>query len=253
MAPAMVAIIIILLIWVIYPAYTSPLGGGVKEKMVKYNELKTELDVIKGKNSVIQALASELNSSSRTADKETLMDFLPQKAREYEIIDNLNYLILKEELLGLAISVSQPDKKNSAAIIKEEEAEVSEGVSAVPSEKKAEPKFFEVNFSVQGGYDKIKDIFLKVYGLRMFNKIISLKIEPAVKEGETASDSLKATAILEFAFMEESGSFTSPEDSVFSKTTFDSQVIKDINSKKSTPLLPDLTVDIKGKANPFLP
>ncbi len=250
----MVVIIIILLIWVVYPAYTNPLGNGVKEKMTEYDKLKTELDEIKGKSSTIQALASELNSSSRTADKDTLMDFLPQKVREYEIIDNLNYLILKEELLGLAISVLQPDKKSSAAIItEEEETGTSMGVSAVPSEKKAEPTFFRVNFSVQGGYDKIKDIFLKVYGLRMFNKIVSLKIEPAAKEGEAASDSLKATAILEFAFMEESGSFTSPKDSVFSKTTFDNQVLKDINNKKNTPLLPDLTVDIKGKANPFLP
>lgn len=248
----MVVTIIILLIWVVYPAYTNPLlKDGVKEKKAEYDRLKEELGKIKEKSNTIQALASELSSSSKAADREVLMDFLPQKIKEYEVIDNLNYLILKEELLGLAVSVSQPAKSSSDLAEKEDVG--STGSATAPVEKKAEPTLFRVDFSVQGGYDKIKDIFLKIYGLKMFNRVVSLKIEPALKEGGIGTDNLKASAILEFAFMEESGSFSSPEDSVFSKTTFDNQVIKDINSKKNTPLLPDLTVDEKGKINPFLP
>jgi hypothetical protein len=254
LAPSLVVVIIVLMIWFVYPAYTDPLAGeGIKEKGAKLDENKAKLAGIAQKSDLIKNLSQSLNSSQMSSDRETVMNFLPDSIKEYEIIDNLNYLVLKEGLLGTAISVSQPANSASLPAV---DLPVQEGGLAAgavePVDIKPEPATFRVDFSVQGSYDKIKSIFRKIYGLKRFNRTAALKIEPA-EQDKKGSDNLKATASLEFAYFKESGKFNTVEDGVFSKEKFDTQVARDIETRKETSLLPPLQVDQKGRINPFIP
>jgi Tfp pilus assembly protein PilO len=252
MAPLMIVISTILLIWFVYPAFTSPLDkSGVKEKYAEMSKRKEQLKNIGQKTNTIKELAQELNSSEMSSSRDTVMKFMPASMKEYEIIDNLNYLVLKEGLLGTNISISQP--ANETASSSNSPAASSNSGSDFTETGEIAPKAttFLVNFSVQGSYDKIKNVLERICGLERFNKINSLKIQPAVENKTTGN--LNAVSMLEFAYFKESGTFNSIDDSVFSKTSFDLAVVNDIKKIKNTPLLPDLQINEKGKTSPFVP
>lgn len=245
MVPSMIVIIITLLIWIIYPAYTNPeSGSGVKEKSASLKTEEAKLSNIEEKSSLIKKLSQELSSDAMASKRSLVMDFLPDSIKEYEIIDNLNYLILKEEISGMTISVSQPAAETVSP------SPQTEGTGAA-AEVKPQATTFKVSVTAQGNYGKIKDLFQKIYGLKRFNRILTIKIDPESPQSN-GSDNLKASASLEFSYLKESGTFTSIDDSVFSKTSFDALTISDIEKKKETPLLPDLQVDQKGRSNPFV-
>jgi hypothetical protein len=250
MAPSIVVIIIVLLIWQIYPAINDPVTReGILQKSVELKNERKNLETIKGKSEKVHELAAQLNSSAMASDKALVMDFLPDTIEEYKIIDNLNYLVLKEELQGLIISVSQPAADIATAA--QVDATGNSGVQAVTPGLKATT--FSVSFSVQGSYEKIKSVFQKIYGLRRFNRIMSFRIEPADSKNGEGSSNLKATSTLEFAYLKESGTFTSADDSSLAKTDFDRKTISDISQKKETPMLRDIQIDQKGRPNPFIP
>lgn len=249
LVPSTIVIIITLLIWVVYPAYTTPeSGSGVREKSALLKTEEAKLLNIEEKSDVIKRLSRELSSDMMASKRSMVMDFLPDSIKEYEIIDNLNYLILKEEIFGMTISVSQPAAE--VAVSPAETSSQSGGVGVVPTEVRPQATTFKVNVTAQGSYGKIKDLFQKIYGLKRFNRILTIKIDPESPE-KSGSDNLKASASLEFSYLKGSGTFTTIDDSVFSKTTFDSRVIDDIEKKRETSLLPGLQVDQKGRPNPF--
>jgi hypothetical protein len=248
-APSIVVIIIIILIWQIYPTLTDPIGkSGVLEKMAELKKEKENLSAIQGKSEKVHELATELNSSSMSSGKTLVADFLPDSIKEYEIIDNLNYLVLKEELQGLDISVAQPE--GSSALLTQ--ADLSGNVNS-PQAVEIKATTFKVNFSVLGSYEKIKDIFQKIDGLRRFNRVLDLKILQADPNSKDNYGNLRAVATLEFAYLKESGSFSSVDDVSIAKTEFDQEAMDNIAKKKDVPLLPDLQIDQKGKPNPFIP
>jgi hypothetical protein len=260
MVPSIIVIIITLLIWVIYPAFTNPIGGdGVKEKTAELKTERENLASMKGKSETIHALASKLNSSSMSTDKGLVMEFLPDSIKEYEIIDNLNYLVLKEELQGLAISVGQP----VSAVPIVQSPDLSGGDSsglAAQEEPAPQATTFVVDLTVQGNYDRIKDLFQKIFKLKRYNRVLTLKIEPATDTVKSDNgqitvgpDTLKAAASLEFAFFKESGKFSSASDASLSKTEFNQQIMDDIAKLKETPMMPFQPAAQKGKPNPFIP
>lgn len=258
LAPSMIVASIVIMVWYVYPAYTDPLtGNGVKEKSAELTKSETQLKDASAKNETVKNLAKTLASGQMSSVRDTVMKFMPQNIKEYEVIDNLNYIVLKEELSGTSISVSQPTSSGSSsdASLAAAAPDPNLGAGLVqPTSIKPEATVFEVEFSAQGSYVKIKNIFRKVYGLKRFNRVVTMEIAPAKSgEGESNPDNLKATAVLEFAYFKESGKFDTMEDSVFSKSTFDTKVADLINTKKDTSLLPDLQVDQKGKTNPFTP
>jgi hypothetical protein len=248
-APSIVVMIIVLLIWYVYPALTDPIAkSGVIEKSAELKKDNENLEMIRGRSEKIHKLAADLNSSDMAQKKELLMDFLPYSIEEYKIIDNLNYLILKDELRGLAISVAQPMDSpalQSSAVSLSGEA----GTQAVPEFKATS---LTVSLSVQGSYEKIKSIFQKIYGLKRFNRVLAFKIEPA-NQGTAGTGDLIVTSSLEFFFLKESGSFSSVDDSNLVKNDFDRATLDRIAKSKETPLLPEIQLDLKGKPNPFIP
>jgi hypothetical protein len=259
MVPSIIVIVITLLIWVVYPAFTNPIGGdGVKEKTAELKTEREKLASIKGKSETIHALASKLNSSSMSTDKGLVMEFLPDSIKEYEIIDNLNYLVLKEELQGLAISVGQP--LNIVPITPSPDLSGDSSGLAAQAEPAPQATTFAVDLTVQGNYDRIKDLFQKIFKLKRYNRVLNLKIEPAtdtVKSNNgqitVGPDTLKAAASLEFAFFKESGKFSSASDDSLSKTEFNQQIMDDIAKIKETPMMPFQPAAQKGKPNPFIP
>lgn len=251
MAPSLVVIIIVLLIWHVYPAFTNPVAGdGVKQKMTELKKEKEILEDAQKKSDAVDAMAVELNSQKMASSRELVMEYMPDSIKEYEIIDNLNYLVLKEELQGTNISVSQPALSATSALpvaTPSINGAVAEGEVAI----KPQASVFLVDFTAQGGYEKIKGIFEKIFGLKRFNRLVSLKIE-SVDAQNKGSDNLKAAAVLEFAFFKESGTIASFDDPVFLRNSFDLQTVGNIEKGKATSLM-DLQVDQKGKANPFIP
>ncbi|HHE45916.1 MAG TPA: hypothetical protein ENL05_01010, partial [Candidatus Moranbacteria bacterium] len=87
--PVIIVIIIALSVWLVYPAYSNG-NNGVKEK---YNQLRKEQEKLsnaQNKGANIQKLFGKLNSLS--GQKDILYKFVPENAKEEEIIDNLNFL-----------------------------------------------------------------------------------------------------------------------------------------------------------------
>jgi|WetSurMetagenome_2_1015567.scaffolds.fasta_scaffold350551_2 hypothetical protein len=262
MAPSIVVIIITLLIWVVYPSFTDSIAkDGVKEKTAELKAERENLNMMKGKSETVHALASKLNSSAMSTNKDLVMEFLPDSIKEYEIIDNLNYLVLKEELQGLAISVSQPA---ATVPIVQNQADPSANPSAAvaPAEAVPQSTTFKVELTVQGSYDRIKDLFQKVFELKRYNRVLALRIESATDTSKAGSeqqsvtispDTLKASASLEFAFFKKSGEFSSVNDASLAKTEFDQKIMDDISKLKEIPMMPFQPAALKGKPNPFIP
>jgi hypothetical protein len=251
-APSIVVLIIVLLIWQVYPAINEPvMRDGVLQKSAELKSERKNLETIKGKSDKVHELAVQLNSSAMASEKALVMDFLPENIDEYKIIDNLNYLVLKEELQGLAISVAQPSGVASLPVQADTvDAASGQAVTASPA---LTATTFTVSFSVQGSYEKIKSIFQKIYGLKRFNRLLSFRLEPVENKGGEGSSNLKATSFLEFAFSKESGTFTSADDISLSKTDFDQEAISSISKKKETPLLPEIQIEKNQRTNPFIP
>jgi len=249
-APSIVVIIIFLLIWQIYPAITDPvMMSGVLQKSAELKSEQKNLETIKGKSEKVHELATQLNSSAMASEKALVMDFLPYDTEEYKIIDNLNYLILKEELQGLAISVAQPSAITASPV----QSDATGAVEAQVAAPELKATTLAVSFSVQGSYEKIKSVFQKIYGLKRFNRILSFRIDPADNKSGEGSSNLKATSSLEFAFLKESGAFVSADDASLARIDFDQEAISNISKKKDTPLLPEIQIDNKGRPNPFIP
>ena len=253
MAPLLITIIIILLIWFVYPAFTDPVtGDGVREKTAELKKEKEISEDARQKFEAMETMSGNLNSSKMSLSREVVMRYMPDSIKEYEIIDNLNYLVLKEELQGTNISVSQPVASSAAAVLPPPAAaEGSLGIGDTTAYVKPQALVFLVDFSVQGGYEKIKGVFEKIFSLKRFNRLVSMKIEPVDFQNRSL-DNLKAVAVLEFAFFKESGNFSSINDPVFLKNSFDLQTIENIEKGKNTSII-DLQVDQKGKASPFIP
>lgn len=262
--PVMVVAIVVLSIWLVYPAYSNGTDG-FKEKRNKLAEEKKKLEEIKNKSANVLKLSSQLSSNVEMRD--IVFSFIPETTKEEEIIDNLNFLAGSEGLSVTELSVtSQPAGENTPAVVGTgsvfsgtmaanaatsgtEGGEIA--VSFAPQVKEA-----QVNFSVTGNYGQIKNLLIKVYGLKRFNNMESLEIraanltEEAKKDEPT--DSLQAIMILKFNFIKKPVTAVSVEDPVFLRDSFDMKVINDIKSKRNIEVL-KLDVGQAGRTNPFLP
>jgi Tfp pilus assembly protein PilO len=112
--PSIIALSIILLIWLVYPAYSNDTDG-LKER---YNQLgleKEKLSDIENKSLNIAKLSSDLSALSE--DREFIEKFLPENIKEEEIIDNLNFLANSSGLSVLDISVEKLKKVEKAPAI----------------------------------------------------------------------------------------------------------------------------------------
>lgn len=263
LVPLFITISIALVIWFVYPAVTNGTDGlkETYEQLQKEKKLVSELDV---KSQNVQKLMAQI--ASGTEEKNTLFQFLPEDAKEEEIIDNLNFLAGNNELPVIDLSVTQPKKEELSPEMTEAIVEVGSdlpvqssgaenlldagtGIAKVIPAPVA--KNLEVSFSVIGSYDKMKALLDKVGKLERFNKIETLEIKRPDGEGVPA-DLLQMKAVLTFNFFKKKAVLSDIENKVFGLAQFDMGAISDIKNSRSVDVL-KLNIEQSGKANPFLP
>lgn len=258
LVPLLAVVSMALVVWLVYPAITNGTDG-IWEKYKTYKQEKEKAVQLAMKIQNVQKLSEQLASS--TEEKDVLFKFLPEKMKEEEIIDNLNFLAGNGAVAVANLSVSQPKAEvavqdqvitlNQANSLSNQELpgeNQPEGMAILPEPK---PREFDVNFTVMGEYDKVKGILEKVNALERSNGVKTLVIKKLVSDDASAKV-LQADMVLGFNFLKQREILPNAESSAFNLGQFDMKVISDIKNSKSTDVL-QLKVDQTGKVNPFLP
>jgi len=236
-APLLVLLIIVMAIWVVVPAYQE-----LQTKKGELADAQTKLADIQGKNALAAKLKQAL--ADNPAQKEILLGYLPEKAQEEVIIENLSSLAQGEGLTVADLSLSDNSQKNnpSAApvVVDASLGEVAPPVLAV--------NLTSTTIGFAGPYEKIKSFLGKLAAFKRDNNVISLKIAPAA----TAAGNLQADMSLNLAYFAGGSSAINPNSSIFSNGSFDTTVTDQIKNKLNTEIVP-VNIGNTGKANPFLP
>lgn len=250
--PLVIVLCIALMVWFVYPVYTNG-ANGVKEQRQMLAAEKKKMSEAQEKSNNISRLAAQLESNK--ADQSTIIAFVPENLREEEIIDNLNFIASNEGLSVIKLSI-----KPKAAIPQVEMLDERGNVIPDTSGTKksaVKTKDYVVEFSVVGNYEKIKNVFEKIYKLGRYNIVESLEI----KKQETQSgsdkksaptDTLVANANLKFNMLSKAGQTIDINNPAFSKTSFNLETAQAIRSKKNVEIL-KMSIDQAGRSNPFLP
>lgn len=251
--PSLVVIIIALLIWVVYPAYSNGTNG-LKEKLQELKAEKKNLADIDFKNENISSLSSQI--AADTVGKDVLFKYIPDGVKEEEIIDNLNYLAGKENLFVYGLDVSrvktvEVEVEPSTVTLRETEGLTSPKLAAatIPWPKASDLK---VNLSAIGKYSGIKSMLDKIYNLDRFNQVLTAEIKKPTVAGKDAGDNLELNVAFNFNFLKRINALADLNNEIFSSKSFNLKVISDIENQKSTSML-NLEVGPTGKSNPFFP
>ncbi|MFA4817973.1 MAG: hypothetical protein WC608_04615 [Parcubacteria group bacterium] len=236
-APLLVLLIVVMAIWVIGPAYQN-LQAQKKELAAAQKKLAD----IQEKNMLAAKLKQAL--ADNPAQKEMLLKYLPEKAQEELIIENLSSLMQGEglTLVNLAVLDDSRKKSTQAAPVMND---ASPGEIA-PAALAADSIGISVGFV--GPYEKIRSFMGKLATLKRDNNVAALKITAVA----AAAGSLQADMVLNLAYFTGGNSAINASSSVFSKDAFDMLTIDQIKNKLSTEIIP-VTIGEAGKANPFLP
>lgn len=155
-APSLLAIAVILVVWLVTPRYF--------DDKLKRDDLKREtanLEMAKSKVAKANALMVDLGAN---ADKQAVVfSFLPEEQQEEEIINDLNNIASAESVSIKNLSLVKSLETTPVV------TESPEGIAENPKLTKD----FNVDFTVIGAYDKIKNVVDKLYKLKRFNKISS--------------------------------------------------------------------------------
>jgi hypothetical protein len=259
LAPSLIVIIIVLIIWYVYPAYTNGIDGA-KEKRQQLAEQKKLVEKLDNSISNAGKLVADLNTNY--FENSVVFSYIPGNKEEEKIIENLNLLAKESTLAVLNISISET-KEVAVPVVEATPSSLSVnplsgGASGVspdqsPMSPKAVPKNLKVDFSVVGDYANIKMLLEKIQKVKRFNKFSALEIKALLKEDQTPSESLQINMTLEFNYLKElkrllDGDINNP---VFSAGSFDKQVIEKIRSSRSIEIN-NVLPGQKGGSNPFI-
>jgi Tfp pilus assembly protein PilO len=256
LAPLLIVSIIFVIIWLVYPAYTNGVDG-FKEQRAKLAKEQTKLAGISEKSINIDNLRSQLQSDSE--NRGAIFSYIPEDAKEEEIINSLNSLATDAGVLPINISV----EKSKAVVAEVATMEGTTGTTApttdvsgmaidpsLPVIPKAVPMETDAKYSVVGSYEQIKTLLGKLYRLGRVNGINSLIIEKAGKDKETGN-ALQAEFVLNFDYLKKP-IVIDMENPIFSMSSFDMKVASEIRNKNNVGVsVPN--IDQIGRSNPFLP
>jgi hypothetical protein len=266
LAPSLVVGSLILLIWFVYPAYTSPIavgvpavpgevsevtGSGAKEKYARVQEANNKLKTIDAKIAKSESLSSQIRLRETNDGLKTAVEtFIPDSMNEEGIIDILNFLAGKQGLSVANISVS-PVKTNSVQVNTSSTNSLNPETAGL---KKVTPGDIEVDFTAIGGYAQIKEFLGKVYAMKRYNRISSLDIAPAVNAtGDQNTGMLQLVLTVNFNMLPKFTDKANPEESIFADgQNLNMSVAEMIKKVKDTEVSPLETGDT-GVENPFLP
>lgn len=248
LTPLLIVIIIAALIWFVYPAFSNGTDG-VKEKYEKLKKEEAKYEGLKNKNQHVEKIFSEI--SSLGADKDVLYKFIPEKIKEEEMVDNLNYLASSSGISISQISINQSAIQSTAKPV------VADGESVDNLNSfRTSPQNIKASVILAGNYEKIKSFFEKLDKLERFSNFSKLEISkiPAAGENEAAPDILSVKTDIDFNYLEKAKlSDANASDPIFSPDSkLNLDIISEIKDKKTTDIL-NLDAGQKGKANPFMP
>ena len=252
--PLAIAIVIILMIWVVYPAYSNGTDG-VKEKYEQLKKEKARVAGMEGKTRNAASMAAQLSSYP---EKDVLYKFIPEDIKEEEIIDNLNFIASSSGLGAFDFAVDQPEELSAnlaseSLLASQNSALGSEDILApavLPEAQKV-----STSLRVVGSYENIEKFLGDVGKLARFNSFSKLQIGryDVDEEKSGLSDVLAADIITDFNFLKKPVlSENSANDPVFSNSQLNTGIVSEIKDAKTGDVL-KLNIDQKGKANPFNP
>jgi Tfp pilus assembly protein PilO len=258
MVPLLIAIIVGLLIWLIYPLYSNGTDG-VKEKYFQLKKEKQQIANIENKKQNAESLSSQLSSAS---EKEILYNFVPENIKDEEIIDNLNFLASsKSGLSVLSLSVRQPEAESISENLSASGISADSNVLPIADPGQLlptpmpQPRNVRANLKVIGSYVNIKNFLISLNSLKRYNGLSSLSIGAASEnKEENSSNLLRAEMEINFNILEKvkfSQGFGINEE-LFSSDQLNLEIISAIKDKKNTDIL-KLNVETQGRVNPFLP
>lgn len=266
LVPSIITLIVVLGIWLVYPAYSNG-STGVKDHYDQLKSEKEKLNSILGKSDTASKLFSELDSLG--ADRDVVYEFVPSDIKESEIIDNLNRMAADSGLLIYGLSVGRPSLEVASP-----EALVTMGSTSLdvksPSVTPVVPilpkaKNFEANIQVSGNYDQIKSFLEKLNVFARYNSIGNIFLKKGVSSAAGGSDNqpvitdtptldvLTANIKINFNIVDKTTlSGDNVNDPVFSSSRLDTKIISQIKSQRSGAAMA-LDIGQQGKANPFMP
>jgi hypothetical protein len=200
-------------------------------------------------------LMAQLNANK--TDQNTIMTFVPEDLKEEEIIDNLNFIASNEGLsvVNLSLKPAPLVSLMDTGTVNESGQQILNNTVAQNAAPK--PKNYDVSFSVTGNYEKIKNVFEKIYRLGRYNVVGSLEIKKQEEKDASGKKSgptnnLIANAQLKFNVLRKGEQPVSIDNPAFAKASFDLSSAQAIRDKKSVEIL-KMNIDQAGRTNPFLP
>ena len=267
-APLLIITIIVLIIWVIYPMYStdSAVGGGVREKKLVLADEQDKMSKVDGAMKTADALYSEINSTPD--DSKVLFAYVSKNREEENLIESVNSLATGNNLFVVNISVLDSkdkvlDQNGSEMLLMSPQASGDNADPALVQQEmedkvnsmRINPRNLDVSVSVAGGYQDIKSFINKMNGLKRFNQVSSLlikKLNEITSTGESVStNKLQADIIFRFNYTKELDKVYNFDvnDPVFASQTIDKTVLDDIRKKDTDVLKVELKQD--GNTNPF--
>ncbi|MFZ2226861.1 MAG: hypothetical protein WA064_03340 [Candidatus Moraniibacteriota bacterium] len=246
LAPSIIILSVILLIWMVYPAYTNGTDGA-REKYQTLEKQKEMTASLLARLDNVKKLGNALDNDASA--KNTIFNYIPQNKEDEKVIENLNFLAMKNSLAVLNISLSEP--ADSLALTPAPVDTVSSQV-ATPV-KKITPKKLMANFSVFGSYENMRVLLDNLSKMKRFNKISILEIKSTRKEDQSLSENLQMNIGLEFDYLLDNYNLTDEDinNDVFVGGVFDKKIVDEIVKSKNVDVNNVLPGEI-GTSNPFL-
>ncbi len=239
-------------------SYIKP---NIDEITTKQSEISLQKDALSRVDSVaanITAVGQALESRSDTVA--FIERYYPKTLDEERVVDMLNYLAQKSGLIVTALNIT----KNEQVITVMESVAVPEDGSElelVPEAPPEPPESYEVEVSVFGAYQNIKDFFRLVYQSDRLHTTKEFSItyqedEQAGAETEGASPEpaesvfLTGSMTADFQYIKEKQVANALNIPLFQSSEFDFKAADSLITFVTTPL-PPLETGGTGKINPF--
>lgn len=238
--PLLIVAIIAFSIWVLAPSYFT-----MKEEKSKLDEASQKVDDIKNKLATASQLSQELNA--RGEEQKIVAEYLPEKKEEEQVVNYFNDQVLRQGMAILGFSVI-PEIIQPAAPTMD--------ASGMPIEIDTTPvvQYVDVDFTVAGTYEKLKDFLGKLNNIKRFNRIsmISISKGPAGESENSSPDNLRMEATTEFGYLEKIKTVSNINNKALLSEKFDLSIIDYLKNGKNTETT-ELNLDTAGKINPFMP
>jgi hypothetical protein len=233
LVPFFLVLAVGLVVWLVMPKYY--------DDKLKRQELKMETEKLNSAVEKVEKVNTLMADLGANADKQAILfSFLPETQKEEEVINDLNIIASSESVAIKNLTVAKAQA--SAPAVSETKTDIK-----TPG--------FDLEFTVVGPYDKIKNVVDRLSKIKRFNKISSLTIAKTTSKNEkgeeVAGSNLQAKIVLTFNYSKKADAVSISSD-IFSQNKFDMSVIAKINSLRTTDTAKISSVS-GGRENPFLP